>query len=95
MPRPRRVPMRTCVACRQVRPKRELVRVVRTPEGQVRIDPTGKVSGRGAYICRDVTCADVGVREQRLAHALEVAIPGDVAEQLRQLTAAQVGGASH
>lgn len=87
MPRLRRVPMRSCVACGRSRAKRELIRVVRTPERQIRIDPTGKLSGRGAYVCRDVpTCAEVGIREQRLAHALEVVIPADVAEQLRRTT---------
>jgi predicted RNA-binding protein YlxR (DUF448 family) len=81
--------MRTCVACGRIRPKRELVRVVRTPDGLVRVDPTGKVSGRGAYVCREPGCADAGLREARLAHALEVAIPADVAAQLQAATAAQ------
>lgn len=76
--------MRSCVACGRSRAKRELIRVVRTPDRQVRIDPTGKLSGRGAYVCRDVpACAETGLREQRLAHALQVAIPADVADQLR------------
>lgn len=95
MPRTGRVPIRTCVACAQARPKRDLIRVVRTPEGQVRIDPTGKVSGRGAYVCRDIDCADTGLREARLAHALEVAIPADVAEQLRRAATGRVEGAYH
>ena len=93
MPKIRRVPMRTCVACRQNRPKRDLLRVVRTPGGEVRLDPTGKVAGRGAYVCRDAACADVGLREARLAHALDAAIPGDVAAQLRE--AAPAEGARH
>lgn len=78
--------MRSCVACGRSRAKRELIRVVRTPDRQVRIDPTGKLSGRGAYVCRDPDCAEAGLREQRLARALDVAIPADVAEQLRRST---------
>jgi hypothetical protein len=87
--------MRTCVACGRTRAKRELLRVVRTPDGQVRVDPTGKVSGRGAYVCREAGCADAGLREARLAHALEVAIPADVAAQLRSAAAGQIEGAYH
>ncbi|MGH2349592.1 MAG: RNase P modulator RnpM [bacterium] len=90
--------MRTCVACGRTRPKRELLRVVRTPDGQVRLDPTGKVSGRGAYVCAESSCADAGLREARLAHALEVAIPADVAAQLRTRSGAargQMNGAYH
>ncbi len=83
--------MRTCVACGRSRPKRELVRVVRTPAGDVRIDPTGKLSGRGAYVCHDAACADAGLRAQRLAHALETVIPPDIAEELRRATT-PVGG---
>jgi len=85
------VPMRSCVACGRSRAKRELIRVVRTPERQVRIDATGKLPGRGAYVCRDAQCAETGLREQRLAHALEVAIPADVAAQLRH-AAGQIEG---
>jgi len=74
-----------CVACHQMRPKRELVRVVRTPAGDVKVDPTGKLSGRGAYVCPDSRCVEVGLGDQRLQHALEVPISGTVADELRQL----------
>ena len=83
MPRPRHVPLRQCVACRQMRPKRELVRVVRTPSGEVRVDATGKVSGRGAYVCPSPECADQALRRGRLQHALEVVMPAAVADNLR------------
>jgi predicted RNA-binding protein YlxR (DUF448 family) len=53
---PRHVPQRTCVQCRKVRPKRELVRVVRSPQGTVEIDEKGKAAGRGAYLCRNRVC---------------------------------------
>ncbi len=83
MPRVRHVPQRQCVACRQVRPKRELLRVVRTPTGEVRVDTTGKVAGRGAYVCPSEACAESAVREGRLQRALEVPIPEDVTAALR------------
>ncbi len=78
----RHVPQRQCVACRQMRPKRELIRVVRTPAREVRVDPTGKASGRGAYVCQSDACASEAVRHGRLAHALDVSIPGPVADDL-------------
>jgi predicted RNA-binding protein YlxR (DUF448 family) len=83
MPRVHHVPVRQCVACRQMRPKRELVRVVRTPAGEIRVDTTGKVSGRGAYVCPTTDCVDQAVKQGRLAHALEVAIPVSIADALR------------
>jgi predicted RNA-binding protein YlxR (DUF448 family) len=85
MAKVRRVPQRQCVACRQMRPKRELIRVVRTPAGDVRVDATGKVSGRGAYVCPSVECADLALRAGRLQHALEVPTPEDVAAALREM----------
>ncbi|MDR7417578.1 MAG: YlxR family protein [Armatimonadota bacterium] len=87
MPRVRHVPQRQCVACRQMRPKRELIRVVRTPGGEIRVDTTGKVSGRGAYVCPSAACAEAALRERRLGHALEVAIPDVVADELRSVVA--------
>jgi predicted RNA-binding protein YlxR (DUF448 family) len=83
MPKVRRLPLRQCVACRQMRVKRDLVRVVRTPSGDIRVDPTGKLSGRGAYVCPEPLCVDRALREGRLGHLLECAIPEDVAESLR------------
>lgn len=76
-----------CVACHQMRPKRELVRLVRTPAGDVKVDATGKVAGRGAYVCPDLQCADVGLREQRLQYALEVPISSELADELRRAIA--------
>lgn len=70
--KPRHVPQRTCIACRQVRPKRELIRVVRTPDGHVEIDATGKKSGRGAYICARRSCFEPALRRGKLEQELEV-----------------------
>ena len=82
MPKVRRVPMRTCVACGQPRPKRELFRVVRTPEGEVVFDPTGKRNGRGAYLCGEDACMKKAMA--RLGRALEAEVPGEVLEHVRQ-----------
>jgi predicted RNA-binding protein YlxR (DUF448 family) len=94
MPRVRHVPQRQCVACRQMRPKRELIRVVRTPAGEVRLDATGKVSGRGAYVCPTGECTEIAVRERRLQHVLEVPIPEAVVMELQTVAAgsAQAAG---
>ena len=69
-PRSRHVPQRTCVACRRTTAKRELVRIVRTSQGTVEIDPTGKTSGRGAYLCRAQQCWQLALKKERLDHAL-------------------------
>ena len=66
---PRPVPTRTCVACRTTRPKRELVRIVRTPSGQVIEDPTGRLAGRGAYVCADGACRELALSKGGLARA--------------------------
>jgi predicted RNA-binding protein YlxR (DUF448 family) len=83
MPRVRHVPQRQCVACRQMRPKRELIRVVRTPGGELRVDATGKVSGRGAYVCPAPACVETALRERRVEHALDVAVSDAVVGALR------------
>jgi predicted RNA-binding protein YlxR (DUF448 family) len=90
MPKTRKVPQRQCVACGQTRGKRELVRVVRTPSGEVRVDPTGKLSGRGAYVCPEAGCMDRAVREGRLAGVLERPVPGTLIEALREAASREV-----
>ena len=92
MPKVRRVPERTCVACGRVRPKRELVRIVRTPSGEIKVDLTGKVSGRGAYVCPEPPCAERGVKEGRLQHALETPVPEMLVEDLRKAVAVAAAG---
>ena len=79
-----RVPQRTCVACRTVRPKRELVRVVRLASGWVEVDVTGKKSGRGAYLCGEASCWGLGLKGARLARALRAEISPDNREQLAE-----------
>lgn len=84
MTRFKRVPLRMCVGCREKRSKRELTRIVRTPAGEVQIDPTGKKSGRGAYICSNPVCLDKVIKNKVLEKALEVRIDEAIVEQLRK-----------
>jgi predicted RNA-binding protein YlxR (DUF448 family) len=82
-PRPRHVPQRTCIACRATESKRGLIRVVRTPEGRVEIDPTGKKNGRGAYVHETRACWDEALKRDRLARALKVTIAQEEYERLK------------
>ncbi|MBE6694039.1 MAG: YlxR family protein [Ruminococcaceae bacterium] len=74
----KRIPVRQCLGCNEHKPKRELLRVVRDPEGQVSLDFTGKKSGRGAYICKDVKCLKKVRKSGRLAKNLECEISDEV-----------------
>lgn len=74
-PRPKHVPQRTCIACRSTEAKRGLVRVVRTPEGRVELDLTGKKNGRGAYVHELRACWDEALKKERLSRALKVTVP--------------------
>ncbi len=74
----RKIPMRKCTGCGEMKPKRELVRVVRSPEGEVSLDLTGKKPGRGAYICRDTACLKQARKARRLERAFACAIPDAV-----------------
>ncbi|MGE5527671.1 MAG: RNase P modulator RnpM [Patescibacteria group bacterium] len=82
MPKVRKIPQRTCLGCQAVKPKRELVRIVRTPAGEVSIDPTGKKAGRGAYICPRRECLAGALAGNRLERALEISIPREVLEAI-------------
>lgn len=81
--RPKHVPQRTCIACRTTEAKRALVRVVRTPERRVELDPTGKKNGRGAYVHESAACWDDALKKGRLGHALKVTVPPDDMERLK------------
>ena len=81
---PKKIPMRQCVACREKKEKYALARVVRTPEGEVMYDSRGKISGRGAYVCRDLKCLEKAVRSRALARALECDIPDEAFDVLRR-----------
>ncbi|NLK08848.1 MAG: YlxR family protein [Firmicutes bacterium] len=79
----RKIPQRTCIGCRAVRPKRDLIRVVRTPEGAIHLDPTGKQSGRGAYLCPSAACVELAFQRKQLERALQITIASDTLEELR------------
>ncbi|MBQ7460316.1 MAG: YlxR family protein [Oscillospiraceae bacterium] len=74
----RKIPMRQCVGCRTMRPKSELLRIVRSPEGEVTFDPTGKKAGRGAYICKNPDCLKKAIKSRGLSRAFEAEIPDEV-----------------
>jgi hypothetical protein len=74
---PKHIPLRTCVACHQMKPKRELLRIVRAPDGHVFIDATGKKSGRGAYLCARLSCWEQALKGKRLEHEFEMQIAAE------------------
>ena len=80
----RKIPQRMCTGCREMKPKRELVRVVRTLQGDVLIDRTGKAAGRGAYICPDVTCLAKAKKSRALERGLEKTLDTALYEQLER-----------
>ncbi len=82
--KPRKVPMRMCVGCREMKEKRELIRVVRNAEGIVGIDRKGKAPGRGAYICPNPECLKKAVKQRQLERALEVPISDEVYTRLTE-----------
>ena len=86
----RKIPMRKCMGGQEMKNKKELIRVVRTPEGEIVIDRTGKRSGRGAYICPQSACLEKAIRQKALERALETGIDAAVYQTLREELAADV-----
>ena len=82
--------MRMCVGCREMKPKKELIRVVRQPSGQVLLDRTGKAAGRGAYVCPDSACLEKARKSKVLERTLEASIEPAVYEQLAKELDARV-----
>lgn len=81
---PKKIPMRQCVGCREMKQKKVLIRVVRSPEGAVSLDFKGKLPGRGAYVCPDGTCLARAKKSKALERAFETAIPPEVWQALEQ-----------
>ena len=79
--------MRMCVACREMKPKKELIRVVRTPEGEIVADETGRKNGRGAYLCRSEACLNKALKTRALDRALEQPLSEAAVDALRQVIA--------
>ena len=78
----KKIPQRQCMGCRERKPKREMIRVVRCTDGEVRLDFSGKLNGRGAYICPDSQCLKKAQKAKSLERSLEVPIPEEVYDRL-------------
>ena len=79
---PKQIPMRQCLGCRQMKPKRELTRVVRAKDGSVSLDLKGKAPGRGAYVCPSADCLKAAMRSRAIERSLEVSIPPELYDAL-------------
>ncbi|MBQ4474093.1 MAG: YlxR family protein [Lachnospiraceae bacterium] len=78
----KKVPMRQCVGCREQKSKRELIRIIRTPEGEVTVDATGRKNGRGAYLCPSQECLQKARKSKALERSLNAEIPSEVYDAL-------------
>ena len=88
---PKKIPIRRCVGCGEGKPKKELVRVVRSAAGEVNLDLTGRMPGRGAYLCRNTECLRKARKARRLEKEFSQAIPDEVYDWLEK----ELGGADH
>ena len=79
----KKIPIRTCIGCNEAKPKKELIRVVKTTDGEVLIDFSGKKNGRGAYVCPDVSCLEKAIKTKRLSRAFEMPIENELYDKLR------------
>lgn len=80
----KKIPMRMCIACREMKPKKELTRIVRTVDGTIEIDSTGKKSGRGAYLCKNEQCIEASIRENRLSKALDFHVTKEMVQSIKE-----------
>ena len=80
----KKIPQRQCMGCRERRPKKEMIRVVRCPDGAVNLDFSGKMNGRGAYICPNPECLKKALRSKSIDRALEVTLPAEVISRLEK-----------
>ena len=88
--RKRKIPQRTCIGCNEVKNKKELIRIVRTPESEVLVDFTGKKSGRGCYICPSMSCLERAFKGSLLEKKLDVNISSELKEKLKTELAAGI-----
>ncbi len=80
----RKIPLRKCTGCGEMKPKKELVRVVRSPENEISLDLTGKKNGRGAYICRNAECLKKAQKSKRIERSFECVIPDEIFEAMER-----------
>lgn len=81
---PKKIPMRQCTGCREMKPKKELIRVVKSPENEISLDFKGKAQGRGAYVCHDMECLKKAIKSKALERSLDTKIPEDIYAQLTE-----------
>jgi len=80
--RPRKIPQRKCVACQEMMPKKELIRIVRSPQGEIHVDLTGKKPGRGAYLCGKVACFKLAKKSKAFERALKTPVGAEIYDRL-------------
>lgn len=78
----KQIPVRQCIGCRKMKPKNEMVRIIRTPDNDICLDKTGRMNGRGAYICLNLDCYKKAVRSKAIERALKQEIPDDIYEAI-------------
>ena len=88
----KKIPMRQCLGCREMKPKKELIRAVRSAEGQISLDFKGKASGRGAYVCPDRECLKKAIKSKALSRAFGVEIPQEIYDSLLMQMEAENNG---
>ena len=81
---PKKIPMRQCTGCREMLPKRDLIRVVKSPENEISLDFKGKAQGRGAYVCKNPECLKKAIKSKALERSLEISIPDEIYAQLNE-----------
>ena len=79
----KKIPLRTCIGCNEKRPKKELIRIVKQKDGNVELDKTGKMEGRGAYICNNIECLNKVIKTKRLERTLDIQISEETYKNLR------------
>ncbi len=80
----KKVPLRTCVGCRETKSKKEMIRIVKTPEGEVTLDPTGRANGRGAYLCKSSRCLEEAYKHKGLERSLKMPIDAEVYKGIKK-----------
>lgn len=81
-PKPKKIPMRMCVGCREMKPKKELLRVVKPQDGEISLDVTGRKAGRGAYVCKSEECLKRAIKQKQLERALDASMDERVTQEL-------------
>jgi predicted RNA-binding protein YlxR (DUF448 family) len=80
----KKIPLRKCSGCGEMKPKKELIRVVRSPEGEISLDTNGRAAGRGAYLCPNLECLRIARKARRLERSFECAIPEEIYDRMEQ-----------